>query len=302
MLLGSSMLEVAVGMAFFYLLLAIICSSINELIARFLKLRASTLQSGISELLADPTATGIANELYQHPLIKSLEKGSRLPSYIHSRTFAAALVDSIAQGVTTVAALKTSLASNDQIPADLKRQLTIIINDANDDMAEVRRGVAVWFDDSMARVSGWYKRKAQVATFVVASLIAIFINADSLKLANGMLQNPAAREAFIAQASAIAPTDNGGVPATSLKAVKDAIQPLGIELGWPDVDLSSVEAVARYAANPANWLGNVPGWLITVFAILMGAPFWFDLVSRVANIRSSGTPPPSTTPARVGGP
>lgn len=302
MLLGSAMLEVAVGMAFFYLLLAIICSSINELIARFLALRATTLQSGIKELLADQEAQGIAGVLYDHPLIKSLQKGSSLPSYIHSRTFAAALVDSIAEGATTVEAVKASLASNALISEDLRRQLTIIINDAGDDIMEVRRGVAVWFDDSMARVSGWYKRKAQVVTFIAAAIIAIFINADSLKLANGMLQNPAAREAFIAQASAIAPTGSNGVPQTSIKDVKLALAPLGIELGWPDLDVSSLEAIARYAANPANWLGSVPGWLITVVAILMGAPFWFDLVSKVANIRSSGSPPPPSVPTSAGNP
>jgi hypothetical protein len=31
------------------------------------------------------------------------------------------------------------------------------------------------------------------------------------------------------------------------------------------------------------------GFLITAFAICLGAPFWFDLLSKVVKIRSTGT-------------
>ena len=36
------------------------------------------------------------------------------------------------------------------------------------------------------------------------------------------------------------------------------------------------------------------GWLLTAFAITLGAPFWFDMLKRVINIRGSGTKPPVT--------
>jgi hypothetical protein len=302
MLLGSSMLEVGVGMAFFYLLLAILCSSINEVIARFWRLRAKTLKSGIASLLADPTTTGIAAELYRHPLVKRLEKSNGMPSYLHARTFAAAFVDSISQGATTVGAVKADLLTNPLVSDELRRQLTIILNDAGNDMAALKAGIATWYDDAMDRVSGWYKRKAQAITFVVALVVTVLINADTLKLANSMIQNPAARDAFIAQASALAPaTSGGGVPTTDIAAVKEAMAPLGVELGYPDVNLGDLGDIGRYVTSPVNWLGHIPGWLITTLAILMGAPFWFDLISKVANIRSSGNPPPSSSSVAAGG-
>jgi hypothetical protein len=34
----------------------------------------------------------------------------------------------------------------------------------------------------------------------------------------------------------------------------------------------------------------VAGWLITVAAVSLGAPFWFDLLSRLARLRGSGPP------------
>jgi hypothetical protein len=33
------------------------------------------------------------------------------------------------------------------------------------------------------------------------------------------------------------------------------------------------------------------GWLITAFAVSLGAPFWFDLLNKFVNIRASGKAP-----------
>ncbi|MBT8272854.1 MAG: hypothetical protein KJO77_03540, partial [Bacteroidia bacterium] len=55
--------------------------------------------------------------------------------------------------------------------------------------------------------------------------------------------------------------------------IKDFVEPLKnlIKFEWPkDV-----------------W-ANLPGWLASVFAITLGAPFWFDVLSKAANLRASG--------------
>jgi hypothetical protein len=289
------MLEVAVGMATFYLLMAILITSVNEVIARALALRWTNLKSGIGELLADRNLNAIGGEVLAHPLIKSLEKSGQ-PSYVSSRTFSAALVDVLSSGAATVPAIRAQILANQAIPDDLRRQLIVLMNDAGDDVVALRTGIATWYDDAMDRVGGWYRRKMQVVTFVVSLGIVVFLNADTLTLANGMLQNPAAREAFVAQASTLVVPTSSGPPAEAyIGDVKTALQPLGIELGWPDVDVSRVETVVAYARNLSNWLGHIPGWLVTVFAMLMGAPFWFDLIGRVANISAAGTPPARTT-------
>jgi hypothetical protein len=33
------------------------------------------------------------------------------------------------------------------------------------------------------------------------------------------------------------------------------------------------------------------GWLVTAAAALFGAPFWFDLLQRLVNLRGTGTKP-----------
>jgi hypothetical protein len=47
---GSSILEVAIGLVFVYLLMSLICSAVNEIIESFLKNRATDLERGIREL------------------------------------------------------------------------------------------------------------------------------------------------------------------------------------------------------------------------------------------------------------
>ncbi|MGH3115158.1 MAG: hypothetical protein ACRDOP_16980, partial [Gaiellaceae bacterium] len=42
------------------------------------------------------------------------------------------------------------------------------------------------------------------------------------------------------------------------------------------------------------------GLLLTAAALTLGAPFWFDMLSKVARIRSAGAPPPASDSIRKG--
>src|SRR5215471_105302 len=107
---NSTILDVAIGMIFVYLLLSLMCSAANEVIELHLKNRAVDLERGIRELLNDRSRTaGIVKAVYDHPLIsglfeKTYESGRlswfrrllghvNLPSYIPARNFALALMD-----------------------------------------------------------------------------------------------------------------------------------------------------------------------------------------------------------------
>ena len=47
---ATSIIEVAIGLIFVYLLMSLICSAANEIIESFLKNRATDLERGIREL------------------------------------------------------------------------------------------------------------------------------------------------------------------------------------------------------------------------------------------------------------
>jgi hypothetical protein len=107
-----TILDVAIGMIFIYLLLSLMCSAANEIIELLLKKRAIDLERGIRELLVPDTQSGtpdIVQKLYDHALVNNLFGGTyeesriasalrrvlrtQLSSYIPARNFALALMD-----------------------------------------------------------------------------------------------------------------------------------------------------------------------------------------------------------------
>jgi hypothetical protein len=79
--------------------------------------------------------------------------------------------------------------------------------------------------------------------------------------------------------------------------------PIGFScLGQASLEQTDWKAVLdKCAANfrqqaAGNWALKIIGWLITALAVAMGAPFWFDLLSRLINVRGSG-PKPATSAA-----
>ena len=48
-------------------------------------------------------------------------------------------------------------------------------------------------------------------------------------------------------------------------------------------------ALGRYLVGRA--IGEFVSRALTVFALLQGAPFWFQLLTKLVNLRSSGPPP-----------
>ena len=88
-MLDSPMIDVAIGLAFCYVTLSLVCSSIQEIIAGVFGLRSRNLKRGIENLVGNE----YARALYDHPLIKGLRKPNRLPSYLNPEIFGAALIE-----------------------------------------------------------------------------------------------------------------------------------------------------------------------------------------------------------------
>ena len=179
---GSQILDVVIGIVFIYLLLSLICSALNELISRIFSMRAKNLEQGIGNLLNDPEFIGYAKDFYNHPLIKSLERKGKIPSYIPSRTFALVLMDVIgwAESGSGSKRLKSFRSTVAKIANnDLKRALLVYIDEAENNIKKLVENIEEWFDNAMQRVSGWYKRKAQLIILFLALAICALFNADT---------------------------------------------------------------------------------------------------------------------------
>jgi hypothetical protein len=311
---GSDMLDVAIGIAFVYLLVSLLCSAIVEGAEAILKRRARDLERGIAELLRD---SGLMAKLYNHPLINGLFKGDYkpgmrdLPSYIPSRSFALAMMDLLISpdaaahaGVTGAAAQTTKIIAMPPLsgPAGQAQHAVLtLVNAAAGDARKARENIEFWFDTSMDRVSGWYKRRAQRALFVIGLVVAIGLNIDTVRMLRELMTNKAKREAVVAIATNYSKyePDAAGDVETQMASTNDALGKLGLPLGWPPClkcDQRKVKLFDRCWQE--CWVRNVShaggltifGWLLTAFAVCLGAPFWFDVLNKFIVVRSTVKP------------
>lgn len=297
---GSQVLEVVIGLTLIYLVLSIGCSGIKEVIAALFSLRAKTLEKGICKMLKNGPNDYTAR-LFAHPLIQATAPEGQKPSYISARMFSAALFDVLAPADAaqprTIQSLRASVS---QIPdAKLRATLLNMIDSANGDIDAARLKVEHWFDDTMARVSGWYKRMAQKIIFVAGLILCAAVNADTLMIVKELWSDQALRSAMVAQAAQRVRSTN---PADYLNSTPD--DPLRLQRVAGEIRDVNAPPIgwAHNSHDPKDirlWPGSVGGQalkilgiLLTSFAIVMGAPFWFDMLNNLINLRSSGNPPP----------
>ena len=321
---GSEILDVAIGLILMFLLVSLVCSSIKEALETVLNQRAKYLERGIREMLGDIGRKDVVPALYQHPLIDGLFRGeykkgktSNLPSYIPSRTFALALLDVIAQGK---AGGKASAAEgvNDihsspspnfgfvkeavaALPAEsrLRGALKPIFAAAQNDAAAFIRGIEDWYNNSMDRVSGWYKKHTQIMLAAIGLSLAVAMNVDAVSIVRYLNTSQTARAVLVSHVEQFekSQTTAAGPPTTEL------IDPMGwlerqggVPLGWlttpiPGQSKGDFEHDwRRLPNNPSAWLFKISGILFTAFAVTLGAPFWFDLLNRFMVVRSTVKP------------
>jgi hypothetical protein len=290
---GSQVLEVIIGLTLIYLVLSIGCSGIKEVIAAMFSLRAKTLENGVRNMLKNGPNDFTA-KLFAHPLIQATAPEGQKPSYISARMFAAALFDIVAPADATQPRTIQSLRAGVlQIPdAKLRTTLLNMIDSAGSDVDAARLKVEHWFDDTMARVSGWYKRMAQKIIFAAGLVLCAAVNADTLMLVKELWNDQALRSAVVAQAGkkvqSTAPAESASQE-VSLQQIAAEIRDVNTPpIGWSS---EAKDTRAWHSGIGAGAL-KVLGILLTAFAIVMGAPFWFDMLNNLINLRSSGNPPP----------
>jgi hypothetical protein len=286
--------EVAIGLVFAFVLLSMLCTFINEWIARFLSLRSHNLERGLKQLLADQEMKGLANKVLGHHLIKASAMKQKRQSYIAPETFARVLIDIIdneskgaAKAAKTGNEIKRAL-DKAKLPKEVKSAMTGLIDNVNTNINDLRKNLQNWFDSSMERVSGWYKRQLQVISIAVALLLAIGLNVDTIAIGQSLWQNPILR-AKIANEAAIAveacKSKEDPDDCSFLKKTEEAREGLKkFPIGW-------AESTHDICSNGLNLFIKIIGWLITALACSLGAPFWFDVLDKLNSIRSAGIKP-----------
>jgi len=334
----TTIIQVAIGMIFVWVILAVITSQIQEWVASIFVWRASMLEDTIKQLLGDPA---LKDKVYAHPLIQGLytNNGKRKPAGIPKDKFALVLFGEIMSSSTTATegqSLETvseetgtvaentvttvtdadiskventlttvqntitdventfkklknkvsDLKGENKVPPELKKfvdtldTLLIGIEEKKDDatytITEARQRVESWFDDSMERLGGAYRRRMQIVAIIAGIVIAAALNVDTGAIMTSLWRDPVLRQAVITQASQLQESQiqSGQTPPSAEDIAKNVEQlsVLSLPIGWSKDTLPT---------DTSGWISKIFGILLSGMAAAQGAPYWFDLMRKL---------------------
>src|SRR6266496_631251 len=221
-----------------------------------------------------------------------------------------------------------SLESTTALSEELKRAFLIYANEAKDtfEALSVKTAGAIemfrnkmenWYNSNMDRISGTMKVKyTRRFTFASAIVITLLLNADIIEISKYLYNNPEARAKIAAKAyettadtaikqnmirikqraaaqdDTMKPTieqlnDSMKVKINKINEARAALNE-SLPLGWNKSEFAAQK-------NGLDWEGfiftKLVGMAITVIDIMMGAPFWFDVLNKVSNLRGVGKKP-----------
>jgi hypothetical protein len=366
---GTPILEVGISLILLYVLLSLVTSQVNELIALIVSMRARHLWDGIRHMLGEETSTELTTEIFDHPLIKSLSyRGGkrRKPTFIPTETFSTVLLETIEDRAplsllrpveqllpilrdrleAQVASLPSTFPEDirlalirvtqadyplayvknviDRLPPDIEsgiKDTLLEIAYHQDPLADIRaaierlptqlrvRGalltlldeakgsydkfyasVGEWFDNTMNRVSGWYRSWARILITILATVLVVALNADTIMSAQLLWNDPAARAALVAIADNVASDteslDTAEARETILAALDTSLENIELPLGW-QAKPENPDDLRALPRTPGAILLKLVGFTLTIAAVSLGAPFWFDLIKIVLNLRRS---------------
>ncbi|MCK9205486.1 MAG: hypothetical protein M0P66_00095 [Salinivirgaceae bacterium] len=219
---GIITLDIVIGLIFVYLIYSLLATIILEFIATNFNLRAKMLEKAIIRMLEENVDSpgqnqSLSKEFYNHPLIKFLGKNKRhpKPSYLKKTTFSKVVIDllkgkELEAGNEVKTLIEESLKTGTpkwsngatKIGDETLLFLKTIWTDAQGDVEKFRAMLENWFDETMERATGWYKKHTQAILFVIGLVLAIVFNVDTIKIADKLKKDPKLREQLVQQADA----------------------------------------------------------------------------------------------------
>ncbi len=215
-----------------------------------------------------------------------------------------------------LAKLVDQLLGMGSLPEPLERNLLLLAQQAQikvegvkEELNQFRREVENWFDRSMERSSGVYRRNAKLVAIILGSLVAVAVNADTVHIVTRLSKDQILRSQVSRAADQIA-TDRSDLTARCLSypteaqrsadpdctevlnKLNSATDNLSLPIGWGKANRLQQSDEAK------NWgmfgfLQYPLGWLVSGIALSMGASFWYELLGKFINVRNVGKKPPS---------
>ena len=237
----------------------------------------------------------------------------------------------ILNGVVQLAKYRPQLA---QLITSLFSGLDSYLSEGESRLAAGRRNVEQWFDDTMDRAGGWYKRSTQLRLGIVGLVLAVLLNVDVISLTTALWRDPTLRQSVLEQAQKYQLTSGSdqatiSSPEEAAQAIRnlnaELSQDLQLPIGWHSevyqlqtgqscvllpqrvgdvwgIPSKSGCILVKDASPNQNigLFGKLLGLILMAMAVSQGAPFWFDLLSKISNQRGTGpVPAPSVEKVKV---
>jgi hypothetical protein len=318
---GLDFLNLVIGLIFIYLIYSIACTTIWELFVNILHLRGKMLRNWFFNTFKEE----LGEDILKHPLFRGLSNSEKkLPNYISSALFSDILTDIIVnskgEGEDTtnlpvdINTFKVKLENTELLDIGLKRVFLQYISEASGDFQKVKEKIGKWFDEAQEGLIGSFKKKLQRWIFIFAIVLVGITNADTIKLATYLYNNPETRETLANKAelfiqdsaviNTISKIDTTIIDSLArmeqkeiaerlnknletLKKLDEELKESSIPIGWTKKELESLEDCKAIVIK-------IGGLLLSIFAVSLGSPFWFDILNKLSNLRSSGNKPKST--------
>jgi hypothetical protein len=252
-------------------------------------------------------ATDTIQALENHPKAGQKTRINHIPTSVFSQ----AIIEMATVG--TDAAIKSSDVVARLPEGRLKNQLRAISNVAQDDMKTFRDGVEEWFDGQMARLTAIYRSQVRLVVTVIGVVIAfgafaLGLRVDSLRLVSDLQRNENLRTAYASTGTAVAAATNadlaakGCPPDGAITTTTTAPDIVCVANGLGKVKGIDVSFARAEPSHPGQSLGagvvdrlsslydwrRIVGLLVTIAAIGVGAPFWWDVLRRLVGLRKPG--------------
>lgn len=163
-----------------------------------------------------------ATAITAHPLYRRSAENSvffKKPAYLPASVFTDILIDVLGPEQTDKPVLLKEIATNvDKMAAEaseplndeLAKIIRIYLAQANGDMQRFRLLVENWYDETMNRVSGWYKKQTFRVLLIIGFILACIFNVNTIAIVQTLSTNKDVRDAMVKGATEYVKTHPNG--------------------------------------------------------------------------------------------
>jgi hypothetical protein len=301
----TAWIDVAVGLSVLYMGAALFVTIVNEYIAQAFKLRGKELTRNLATLL---DAAGLEQLVKENRAFQPLlDATKQVRSYVDPNVMAQVLVGCLRESAHGSSTPSLVHLVNRLPESTVKSVLWTLAQSAKNDVDTFVKGVSVWVDRSLTVLGEGYKQRMQKITFGLGFAIAVIFNINTLSVATRLYSDKELREQLSIAAEQyiqkVSPEvlDRCGkldpkardksTECEPIQRMATAVVQRGgtfakLSIGWESWSEFWTEVLPN-RVDPGKWAARWCGWFLTALAISLGAPFWFDTLNRVVNVRHS---------------